>query len=55
MAVRASEARYMDTGERFKVIDSWKKRITAHRQMPRAWTGSTKFLKCLEHGSCDAF
>ena len=53
MAVRVTEGHYVDTGGCFKVIESWRKRSTAHREMPRPWMGSTKFLNRLEHANAN--
>ncbi len=42
--VRVTEGRFCDTGELFKVTDTWTARATAHRSLGRRWTGSTRFL-----------
>ena len=44
VAVRITEGCYIDNGEKFKRVDSWKGR-TAHQSMHRRWTGTTTFMR----------
>ena len=51
---RITEGRFVGTGECFRHIDSWTTRATAHADMGRLWTGSTRFLvRTIEEVSTD--
>ena len=41
---RITAGTYCDTGEVFRIVDNWSCRGTAHRDLGRPWTGSTKFM-----------
>ena len=43
-STRVTTGSYVDTGEQFKVVDEWRGRGECHRDLGRAWTGSTKFF-----------
>ena len=51
---RVTVGRFTDTGERFKRIDSWKSRGSAHELIERPWQGvTTLFIKGQEEYSHD--
>ena len=41
---RITKGTYIDNGEKFRIIDTWTARNTAHRAMNRQWIGSTAFI-----------
>ena len=41
---RITEGTYIDDGEKFRYVDAWTSRNTAHRSLGRRWVGVTKFL-----------
>jgi hypothetical protein len=41
---RVTQGRFLDTNERFELVDSWSCRGTAHSCLERPWVGFTKFL-----------
>ena len=41
---RVTEGRFVDTGEAFRRVDSWTTKSTAHADLGRRWTGTTRFL-----------
>ena len=41
---RITEGRFIDTGEKFKRVDTWTAKATAQADLGRRWTGSTRFL-----------
>ena len=41
---RQTVGRFQDTGEEFKIVDEWRNRMTAHRDLGRWWTGYTSFM-----------
>ncbi len=43
-STRRTVGRYCDTGECFTVVDEWRNRKTAHRDLGRWWTGHTVFM-----------
>ena len=43
-STRITEGVYVDDGERFRLVDAWTARSTAHRCLGRRWIGVTKFL-----------
>ncbi len=42
--VRITCGEYLDTGEKFKIVDTWTSRPSAHRRLARRWTGTTRFI-----------
>ncbi len=42
-STRITIGAYCDNGEEFRIADNWTTRSTAHRTLPRRWTGVTKF------------
>lgn len=42
---RITHGEYCDNGQKFRVVDCWTSRTTAHRPMGRLWTGTTTFLR----------
>ena len=43
-SVRITEGKFVDEGEVFKRLDSWRDRAVAHLDLGRAWIGSTRFV-----------
>ena len=41
---RISQGRYLDSGEKFRRVDTWTARASAHADFGRRWTGRTRFL-----------
>ena len=41
---RVTEGRFVGTGEAFRRVDSWTTMSTAHADLGRRWTGTTRFL-----------
>ena len=52
-AIRITQGIFIDNGEKFKVIDAWTKRTTAHRELSRPWTGSTQFFRRIDNANND--
>ncbi len=50
--VRITRGEYLDTGEKFKIVDTWTSRPSAHRQLTRRWTGTTRFISRSERRLC---
>jgi hypothetical protein len=46
--VRITEGVFCDNNSRFRRVDSWATRATAHGKLSRPWTGSSKFLSLAE-------
>ena len=42
-SMRVTEGCYVESGERFKVVDQWTARATAHAAMKGFWVGTTRF------------
>ena len=47
--LRETTGVFIDDGTSFTVIDTWTARSTAHRDLGRLWTGSTKFVRRMNH------
>ena len=46
-STRVTTGRFLDDGKEFKIIDEWRGRGECHRDLGRAWTGSTSFfMRC---------
>ena len=44
-SVRVTAGAYCDTGERFRIIDAWTDRRSAHAPLRTFWTGTTTFIR----------
>ena len=44
-SVRITAGAYCDTGERFRIVDAWTDRRSAHAPLRTFWTGTTTFLR----------
>ena len=49
-SIRVTEGTFCDTGERFRRVDSWRARSTAHLSLERPWQGRTVFVLLSESG-----
>ena len=47
---RITEGTFLATGERFRRVDSWTQRATAHLELRDWWIGKTIFVLRSEHG-----
>ena len=47
---RVTIGRFVDSGEEFSRLDSWRSRSDAHLDLGRAWIGETKFFAKSESG-----
>ena len=43
-STRVTEGTWLKTGEQFKIVDSWRRRATAHRELEAPWTGKTRIV-----------
>ena len=51
-SARITEGTWLHTGEQFRIVDSWRTRTTAHRDLEALWTGKTRFvLKCQDNAT----
>ena len=48
---RVTIGRFVDSGEEFSRLDSWRSRRDAHLDLGRAWIGETRFFAKSESGS----
>ena len=51
MLTRIAEGNFLDIGEGFKRVDTWTARSSAHADLGRRWTGTTRFLLRAGFGS----
>ena len=50
-STRITRGQFVDSGERFRRVDSWRARESAHYDLGRPWTGTTSFILSTEYGS----
>ena len=43
-SARITEGTWLHTGEQYRIVDSWRTRATAHRDLEALWTGETRFM-----------
>ena len=48
---RITEGEYVESGEKFIVVDDWRDKRTAHRRLDGVWTGTTTFEVDMSRGS----
>ena len=48
-STRITRGRFVDDGEEFHRVDSWRARESAHLDLGRPWTGTTSFIRSTEH------